>query len=59
MLQTLWLTFINALRENGGRAIPAQWVEEWGKRYNKAVSVKVLTIDNLFHSRFGEHGILF
>jgi hypothetical protein len=48
------------IKGNGGRAIPAQWVEEWGKRYNKAVSVKVLTeIDNLFHSRSGEHGILF
>lgn len=47
------------IRANGGRAIQAQWVETWAQRYNKAVSVQVLTeIDTLYVSKYGEHGIL-
>lgn len=46
--------------QNSGRAIPAQMVEAWARKYNKAVSAKVLMeIDTLYKSKYREHGILF
>ena len=45
---------------NGGRAIQAQRVEAWARKYNKAISAKVLAeIDTLYTSKYREHGVLF
>lgn len=48
------------VKANGERAIHARWVEECARKYNKAVSVKVLMeIDKLYKNKYGRHGILF
>lgn len=46
--------------ENGGIAVPAEQVEAWTRKYNKAVSVSVLEeINAVYKSRYGNIGILF
>ena len=48
------------VKTNGGRAIHAQWVDEWARKYDKAVTAKVLMeVDSLYQSKYGEQGILF
>ncbi|KGO68083.1 Protein of unknown function DUF2204 [Penicillium italicum] len=48
------------VKANGERAIQAQQIETWARKYNKAVSVLVLMeIDTLYTSKHGKHGISF
>ncbi|KAJ6023494.1 uncharacterized protein N7446_013857 [Penicillium canescens] len=48
------------IKGNRGRAIQAQQVEAWARKYNKAVSRSVLIeIDAAYKRSHGEHGIMF
>lgn len=53
MLRTLWHSFAN-VKANRWRAISAHSIERWARRFNKAVTMKVLMeIYALYYMKYG------